>query len=100
VRTTDLAERSFEEGRRRAKVIPGLWGERAAIKLVFATMMSARKRWGRVPVKELERCQLELLCAPRPRLPTSWLQERAPKQATTKGSGMTRATFVYRNVLT
>jgi transposase-like protein len=41
VRTTKVAERSFEEGRRRAKVIPRLRTERAATKLVFATMMRA-----------------------------------------------------------
>jgi putative transposase len=36
VRTTDLAERSFEEERRRTKVIPRLMSERSAMKLVFA----------------------------------------------------------------
>lgn len=36
VRTTNLAERSFTEERRRTKVIPRLMDEKAAMKLVFA----------------------------------------------------------------
>jgi|GEM_PF-1609940 hypothetical protein len=60
LRTTNLAERSFEEGRRRAKVVPRLRSERAAIKLVFATMMRSAGRWSRLPVNELERRQLAL----------------------------------------
>jgi putative transposase len=63
VRTTNLAERSFEEERRRTKVVPRLRTERAAIKLVFATMMRAAERWNRLPINDLERRQLELLRA-------------------------------------
>jgi hypothetical protein len=37
--------------------------ERAAIKLVFATMMRAAERWNRLPINDLERRQLELLRA-------------------------------------
>jgi Transposase, Mutator family len=40
VRTTNLAERSSEEERRRTKVIPRLTDEKAAHKLVFATMIA------------------------------------------------------------
>ena len=47
VRTTNLAERSFEEERRRTKVIPRLSEEKAALKLVFATMIRAAERWCR-----------------------------------------------------
>jgi putative transposase len=39
VRTTNLAERSFEEERRRTKVVPRLRDEKAALKLAFATMI-------------------------------------------------------------
>jgi putative transposase len=63
VRTTNLAERSFEEERRRTKVIPRLRSERATIKLVFATMMRAAERWSRVSINDLERRQLRLLRA-------------------------------------
>jgi transposase-like protein len=61
VRTTNLAERSFEEERRRTKVIPRLMSERSAMKLVFATMIRAADRWCRVSITDLERHQLRLL---------------------------------------
>jgi putative transposase len=63
VRTTNLAERSFEEERRRTKVIPRLMDEKAAMKLVFATMIRAAERWCRVSISDLERHQLKLLRA-------------------------------------
>jgi transposase-like protein len=63
VRTTNLAERSFEEDRRRTKVIPRLMDEKAALKLVFATMIRAAERWCRVSITDLERHQLKLLRA-------------------------------------
>jgi transposase-like protein len=63
VRTTNLAERSFEEERRRTKVIPRLMDEKAALKLVFATMIRAAGRWCRVSITDLERHQLKLLRA-------------------------------------
>lgn len=43
VRTTNLAGRSFEEERRRTKVIPRLMSEKATMKLVFATMTPRRR---------------------------------------------------------
>jgi transposase-like protein len=61
VRTTNLAERSFEEERRRTKVIPRLMSERSAMKLVFATMIRAAERWARVSITDLERHQLSML---------------------------------------
>jgi putative transposase len=63
VRTTNLAERSFEEERRRTKVIPRLMDEKAALKLVFATMIRAAGRCCRVSITDLERHQLKLLRA-------------------------------------
>ncbi|MBV8992986.1 MAG: transposase [Pseudonocardiales bacterium] len=63
VRTTNLAERSFEEERRRTKVIPRLMDEKAAMKLVFATMIRAADRWCRLSISDLERHQLKLLRA-------------------------------------
>lgn len=61
VRTTNLLERSFEEERRRTKVIPRLLDEKAAMKLVFATLIRVSDRWQRVAVSDLERQQLRLL---------------------------------------
>jgi putative transposase len=63
VRTTNLAERGFEEERRRTKVIPRLMTERATMKLAFATMIRAAERWCRVSINDLERHQLKLLRA-------------------------------------
>jgi transposase-like protein len=63
VRTTNLAERSFVEERRRTKVIPRLMDERATMKLVFATMIRTAERWCRVSISDLERHQLRLLRA-------------------------------------
>jgi hypothetical protein len=60
---TNLAERSFVEERRRTKVIPRLTDERAAMKLVFATMIRTAERWCRVSISDLERHQLRLLRA-------------------------------------
>jgi putative transposase len=61
VRTTNLAERSFEEERRRTKVIPRLMSEKATMKLAFATMIRSAERWCRVSVNDIERRQLQLL---------------------------------------
>ena len=63
VRTTNLAERSFVEERRRTKVIGRFGDEHAAMKLVFATMIRAAQRWCRVSISDLERHQLKLLRA-------------------------------------
>ena len=61
VRTTNLAERSFVEERRRTKVIPRLLDEKSAMKLVFATLIRCAQRWMRIPISDLERHQLRLL---------------------------------------
>jgi hypothetical protein len=82
VRTTNLCERSFVEERRRSKVIPRFTSEKAAMKLVFATLIRAADRWCRVSITDLERHQLKLrraelgLAPPRP--------IRAPKQHDTE----------------
>ncbi len=61
VRTTNLAERSFEEERRRTKVIPRFADERSAMKLVFASLIRCAERWRRVSISDLERRQLDQL---------------------------------------
>jgi transposase-like protein len=60
-RTTHLIERSFVEERRRTKVIPRFWDERSCLKLVFATLIRAARRWVRVRMTELQWAQLEQL---------------------------------------
>lgn len=59
VRTTNLVERSFEEERRRAKVIPRFRSEKECLKLVFGTLWRASERWQRVRFSEHERKQLD-----------------------------------------
>jgi transposase-like protein len=61
VRTTNMVERSFVEERRRTKTIPGFFGEKAALKLVFAVLQRASRRWQRIRITELELRQIELL---------------------------------------
>lgn len=59
VRTTNLIERSFEEQRRRAKVIPRFRTEKECLKLVFATLWQASERWRRIRFSEHELKQLQ-----------------------------------------
>jgi len=53
------AMRSFEEERRRAKVLPRFRTEKECLKLVYATLWRASERWRRVRFTEHERRQLE-----------------------------------------
>jgi len=50
---------SFEEERRRAKVLPRFRTEKECLKLVYATLWRASERWRRVRFTEHERKQLE-----------------------------------------
>jgi transposase-like protein len=77
-RTTNLLERSFEEERRRSKVIPRFGDEKSAMKLVFATLMRVSDRWNRVSVSDIERQQLRLL---RQQLGIDPPPEGVPRQA-------------------
>jgi transposase-like protein len=88
VRTTNLAERSFEEERRRTKVIPRLMSEKATMKLAFATMIRSAQRWCRVSINDIERHQLKLL---RSELgidppPTPKDQTEVPRRATRRSA--------------
>lgn len=60
-RTTNLLERLFGEERRRTKVIPHAFGERAVMKLMFAALMRASQTWRGVTITDFERRQLESL---------------------------------------
>lgn len=61
VRTSNLAERAFEEERRRTKVIPHLWDEGSLIKLVFAVLIRVSERWGKKCFSDFEQQQIRTL---------------------------------------
>jgi len=61
VRTSNLAERAFEEERRRTKVIPHLWDEGGVVKLVFAVLIRVSERWGKKCFSEFEQQQIRSL---------------------------------------
>ena len=58
IRTTNLLERLFVEERRRLKIIPNAFGERAVLKLMFGALIRASERWRSIKVTEFERRQL------------------------------------------
>jgi transposase-like protein len=58
IRTTNLLERLFGEERRRTKVIPHAFGERAVLKLMYAALIRAAERWRAIKMTEFERRQL------------------------------------------
>jgi putative transposase len=61
VRTTNLLERLFGEERRRTKVIPHAFGERAVLKLMYAALIRAAERWRATRITEFERRQLKAI---------------------------------------
>jgi transposase-like protein len=60
-RTTNLLERLFVEERRRLKIIPNAFGEKAVLKLMFGAMTRAAERWRSIRVSEFERRQMTAL---------------------------------------
>ena len=61
IRTTNMLERTFEEEKRRTKVMPQHQHERGAVGLVFAVLSRASQRWLRVSMTPLELAQLKAL---------------------------------------
>jgi transposase-like protein len=61
IRTTNLLERLFGEERRRTKVIPHAFGERAVLKLMYAALIRAAERWRGIRMTEFERRQLKAI---------------------------------------
>jgi putative transposase len=57
-RTTNLLERAFGEERRRTKIIPHAFGERAVLKLMYAALILASETWRHVVISEFELKQL------------------------------------------
>src|ERR671913_1414673 len=60
-RTTNLLERAFGEERRRTKVIPHAFGERAVLKLMYAALIRAGERWRGLRFSEFEHRQLKAI---------------------------------------
>jgi putative transposase len=60
-RTTNMLERLFGEERRRTKVTPHAFGERAGLKPMYAALIRASETWKRVVISEFELRQLESL---------------------------------------
>jgi transposase-like protein len=58
IRTTNLLARLFGEARRRTKVIPHAFGERAVLKLMHAALIRAAERWRGIGITAFERRQL------------------------------------------
>jgi putative transposase len=61
IRTTNLLERLFGEERRRTKVIPHAFGERAVLKLMYAALIRAAERWRGIRMSEFEQRQLKVI---------------------------------------
>jgi putative transposase len=61
IRTTYLLERLLVEERRRLKIIPDAFGERAVLKLMFGAMIRAAERWRAMRITDFERRQMAVL---------------------------------------
>jgi putative transposase len=61
IRTTNRLERLNGEGRRRTKVIPRFPTERACLTLLYASLVTASKRWRGVPMTAAIERQLQAL---------------------------------------
>ncbi len=61
IRTTNLLERLFGEGRRRSKVIPRFMNEKLGLSLLFAVLVDASASWRGVKVSPAASQQLEAL---------------------------------------
>jgi putative transposase len=57
-RTTNLLERLFVEERRRLKIIPNGFGEKAVLKLMFGALIRAAERWRGLRFTEFELPQI------------------------------------------
>ena len=67
IRTTNLLERLFGEERRRTKVIPHAFGERAVLKLMYAALIRAAERWRGLRIERVRAGKFSLTVAHRMR---------------------------------
>lgn len=86
IRTTNLAERSIEEERRRTKTIPRFFDEKSGLKLCYAALMRASARWQRVTISDFDRTRLAAL---RDQLHQEYLARRGKANAGPKSAGKT-----------
>jgi len=61
IRTTNLLERLFGEGRRRSKVVPRFMSERSGLSLLFAVLVEASAGWHGVKIAPALAQQLQAL---------------------------------------
>ena len=61
IRTSNLLERTFGEGRRRTKVIPRFPTESAGLRLLYATLITASQSWNGVRMSPDIWFEIELL---------------------------------------
>lgn len=80
IRTTNLLERLFGEERRRTKIIPHAFGERAVLKLMFAALARASQTGRRLVISEFELKPIEEL---KTELHTEFRQRTAPAASPT-----------------
>jgi putative transposase len=81
IRTANLLERLFGEARRRTKVIPHAFGERAVLKLMYAALIRAAERWRGIKIAEFEQRQLKAI------------REEIDKDFTARNAPVTNATL-------
>jgi len=87
IRTTNLLERLFGEERRRTKVIPHAFGERAVLKLMYAALIRAAERWRGIRVTEFEQRQVKAI---RDELNADFAARTSPLASTTVTASPTR----------
>ena len=92
-RTTNLLERLFLEERRRLKIIPNAFGEKAVLKLMFAAMTRAAERWRAVKITDFERRQMAAL---RAELDQEYEAQNGLKQGASKAKPQTQLSSKYR----
>jgi transposase-like protein len=80
IRTTNLLERLFGEERRRTKVIPHAFGERAVLKLMYAALIRAAERRRGIKVSQFEQSQLKAI---RDEIDTNFTARNAPATGAT-----------------
>jgi len=82
-----LLERLFGEARRRTKVIPPCFGERAVLKLMYAALIRAAERWRGIKISEFEQRQLRAI---REEIDRDFSARNAPVTSTTVTAAPTR----------
>ena len=90
---TNPIERLFGEERRRTKVIPHAFGERAVLKLMYAALIRAAERWRGIRITEFESRQLKAI---RDELNADFAVRTAPPVAAAVTASPTRLSSKHR----